>query len=167
MSWVDEEYAFKLAYHRALECAATDSGRLRTSLQKLTFDNVDTLTNQFSGLVQNLLEWSGDDECAFVVLRPDPVYYFHHFFGKYATLGIKRGMSNADYLAALNEEPPDSPADALGTNYSEYAITPPSQRWFIHTLRSVENDGGHLWIPSEWVDKVAAVYPYATVAASV
>jgi len=163
MKWVEDENTFKAAYHRALKCAATDSGRLRTSLQKLTYDSVDTLTNQFAGLIQNLLEWSGDDECAFVVLRPDPVYYFHHFFGKYAELEIKRGMSAADYLAALNEGPPDSPADALGTNYSEYVITPPSHRWFIHTLRSVENDGGHLWIPSEWVDRVVAIYPYVTV----
>jgi hypothetical protein len=112
------------------------------------------------------LEWSGDDECSFVVLRPDPVYYFHHFFGKYGALEIRRGASATDYLAALNEGPADSPADALGTNYSEYVIAPPSDQWFLHTIRSVENDGGHLWIPSEWVERVAEVYPYATVAES-
>jgi len=33
-------------------------------------------------------------------------------------------------------------------------------------LRSAEDDGGHLWIPSEWVDKVVAFYPYVTVAES-
>ncbi len=166
MSWVEDESTFRLAYQRALDCAATDSGRLPTSLRKLTYNDVDILSNAFAGLVQKLLEWSADDECAFVVLRPDPVYYFHHFFGKYPVVEIKRGMSAPDYLAILNEAPPESRADALGTIYAEYVFAPPSLRWFIHALRSAESDGGHLWIPSEWFDRLATFYPYATVAES-
>jgi hypothetical protein len=166
MSWVQEENAFRLSYQRALDCTATDSGRLPTSLRKLTYNDVDILSDAFPSLIQRLLEWSSDEGCAFVVLRPDPVYYFHYFFGKYPVLEIKRGMDTADYLAILNEGPPESRADALGIIYSEYVFAPPSFRWFVHALRSAEDDGGHLWIPSEWVDRVVAIYPYATVAAS-
>ena len=163
--WVEDEDTFKSAYQLALDCNATDSGRLPSSLQKLTFNDVDILSDAFAGLLQKLLEWSADDLCNFVVLRPDPVYYFHHFFGRYPVIQIKRGMEASDYLAILNEGPPDSKADALGIIYSEYVFVPPSLRWFIHALRSADDDGGHLWVPSEWVDRVTAFYPYAAVAA--
>jgi hypothetical protein len=162
MNWFEDEKAFKRAYERALDCAATDSGRLPTSLQKLTFNDVDILSDAFAGLIQNLLEWSGDDECVFVVLRPDPVYYFHRFFGRYPVVEITRGMNASEYLLSLNEGPPESRADALGTIYAEYVFAPPSCRWFIHALRSARDDGGHLWIPREWIDRVATVYPCAT-----
>jgi hypothetical protein len=165
MNWFEDENAFRRAYQRALDCAATDSGRLPTSLQKLTFNDVDILSDAFAGLVQMLLDWSGDDECAFVVLRPDPVYYFHHFFGRYPVVEIKRGMNTSEYLASLNEGPPESRADALGTIYAEYVFAPPTLRWFIHALRSANDDGGHLWVPTEWIDKVAVAYPYATATA--
>ena len=166
MNWMDDPDAFKVLHRRALDCAALDSGRGHISLQKLTFDDVELCSKVFAELLQKLLEWSADDACAFVVLRPDPVYYFHHFFGKYPVVEVPRGMSATDYLAILNEGPPDSKADALGIIYSEYVLVPPSLRWFVHALRSVENDGGHLWIPSEWVDRVVAAYPYVTVAES-
>jgi hypothetical protein len=167
MNWLKDEIEFKKVHRRALDCAALDSGRGSASLQKLIFNDVDILSDAFAGLVQKLLEWSADEACAFVVLRPDPVYYFHHFFGKYPVVEIKRGLSAPSYLAILNEAPPESRADALGVVYSEYVFAPPSLRWFIHALRSVESDGGHLWIPSEWVDRVAEIYPYATAARSV
>jgi hypothetical protein len=166
MVWVEDENIFNVAYQRALDCSATDSGRIPTSLQKLLYNDVDILSDAFPFLLQKLLEWSADDECSFVVLRPDPVYYFHHYFGKYPVIKIKRGMKDSEYLAILNEGPLDSKADALGIIYAEYVFAPLSFRWFIHALRSAEDDGGHLWIPSEWVDRVAAVYPYATVAAT-
>jgi hypothetical protein len=167
MRWVEDKGTFTTVFQRALDCAAADSGRLRTFLQKLTFDDVEIRSEVFAGLLQQLLEWSGDGACSFVVLRPDPVYYFHHFFGKYPVVEVVRGMRANDYLALLNEGPPDSKADALGVIYSEYAFVPPSARWFIHGLRSVENNGGHLWVPSEWVDKVTAIYPYAKSVSSV
>jgi hypothetical protein len=162
MNWIEDENAFRHAYQSALDCVATDSGRLPTSLQKLTFNDVDILSDAFAGLLQKLLEWSGDDECSFVVLRPDPVYYFHHLFGKYSVIKIKRGMKDSEYLAIVNEGPLDSKADALGIIYAEYVFVPPSFRWFIHALRSAEDDGGHLWIPLEWVDRVAEIYPYTS-----
>ncbi len=163
MVWIEDENTFMAAYQRALDCAATDSGRIPTSLQKLIFNDVDILSDPFAGLLQKLLEWSGDDDCSFIVLRPDPIYYFHHFFGMYPVVQIKRGMKPSDYLTILNEGPPDSRADALGMIYREYVFAPPSLRWFIHALRSAEDDGGHLWISPEWVNRVAAEYPYADV----
>jgi hypothetical protein len=163
MKWIEDETRFQEALQSARDCAATDSGRLPTALRKLTFNDVDLCSDPFAGLLQSLLEWSGDVVCSFVVLRPDPVYYFHHFFMKYPLIEVPRGMSADEFLRELDEGPPDSKADALGIIYREYVVVPPSQRWFIHALRSARNDGGHLWVPAEWVDRVVAIYPYATV----
>ena len=158
--WVENKEEFLPFYQQALDCAATDSGRLPTSLRRLTFNDIDICSDAFAGLVQNLLSWSGDSSCSFVVLRPDPVYYFHHFFQRYPVVEVGRGMSAKEFLAKLNEGPPDSKPDALGIVYSEYVVVPSSMRWFVHALRSAGDDGGHLWVPSEWLGRVAAAYPY-------
>lgn len=167
MVWVKEKNRFEMAFQKALDCAATDSGRLPTSLRRLTFDDVEIRSHVFASFLQKLLGLSGDDACSFVVLRPDPVYYFHHFFGEYPVVEVRRGMPTKDYLALLNDGPPDSKADALGIVASECVFVPPSLRWFIHVLRSARNDGGHLWVPSEWVGDVVAIYPHLTVAEAV
>jgi hypothetical protein len=162
MKWVEEEDMSKASIQRALDCVATDSGRLPTSLQRLKFNDVDLCSDAFAGLLQHLMAWSGDDACSFVVLRPDPVYYFHHFFKRYPVVEVERGMSADEFIAMLNEGPPESRPDALGIIYSEYVVVPPSMVWFVHALRSARDDGGHLWVPTEWLEKVAAVYPYAS-----
>jgi hypothetical protein len=164
MHWVEDKIKFERVFLEARTVVYTDSGRLPTSLKKLTFDDAEICTWKFADLLQKLMEWSGDDLCSYVVLDPDPVYYFHRLFGKYPVVEIERGIASAAYLANLNEGPIESPADALGTNWSECVILPPSRLWFIHALRSDRDDGGHLWVPPEWVDRVAATYPYATVA---
>jgi hypothetical protein len=69
--------------------------------------------------------------------------------------------SPAAYIAAMNEDPGGSPSDAVGTNWWECVIVPPSLRWFIHTLRSSESDSGHLWVPPEWEKQIGEAYPSA------
>jgi hypothetical protein len=160
--WLENKDEFQPIYQLALDCSATDSGRLPTSLQRLTFNDVDLCSDAFAELLQHLLAWSGDALCSLVVLRPDPVYYFHHFFNRYPVVEVEKGMGAEEFIAKLNQGPPDSPADALGINYSEYVVVPPSMRWFIHALRSAEDDGGHLWVPAGWLNKVSAVYPYTS-----
>ena len=162
MKWIEDKTEFNVAYRRAFECVAIDSGRLPTPLRRFTFDDIELCSDAFAGLLQNLLAWSGDDACSFVVLRPDPVYYFHHFFKRYPVVEVERGMTADEFIAMLNEGPPESRPDALGIIYSEYVVVPPSMRWFVHALRTGENDGGHLWVPSEWSERVVAVYPYAS-----
>jgi hypothetical protein len=162
MTWIEDENTFKSSYKLAHECAAIDSGRLPSSLQKLAYNDVDILSDAFPELIQKLLEWSSDDRCTFVVIRPHPVHYFYHYFKRYPVIQINRGMKTSDYLAILNEAPPDSKPDALGIIYSEYVFAPQSMRWFVHALRSERDDGGHLWIPAEWVDRIRMVYPYTS-----
>ena len=87
------------------------------------------------------------------MLDPDPVHYFHRHFKKYPALEIDRGDSARDYLAFVNADPGGNPADAVGTNWWACVIVPPSSKWFVHALRDSGNSGGHLWIPSQWIEK--------------
>jgi hypothetical protein len=163
MHWVEDKSKFENIFLEARTSVYTDSGRLPTSLQKLTFDDAEICTEKFADLLQKLMGWSEDVRCFYIVLDPDPVYYFHRLFGKYPVVEIERGIQPSDYITILNEGPVKNPADALGTNWSECVIFPPSRRWFVHALRSDRDDGGHLWVPVEWVNRVGETYPYATI----
>jgi hypothetical protein len=163
---MSDKNSFEKTLLEARTCVYIDSGRLPSSLRKLTFDDAEICTLQFADLLQHLLEWSDDESCFYTVLNPDPVYYFHRLFGKYPVVEIKRGIPSGTYLKDLNEGPPESPADAVGTIWSECVIVPVSARWFMHALRSDRDDGAHLWVPADWVSRVEAVYPYVTAAES-
>lgn len=164
MCWVEDKNKFEKVFLEARTSVYTDSGRLPTALQRLTFDDAEICTGLFAELLQKLMDWAEDDLCYYVVLEPDPVYYFHRLFGKYPVIEIERGTPSTTYLANLNEGPAESPSDALGTNWSECVILPLSKRWFVHAIRSDRDDSGHLWVPPVWVERVSATYPYVTVA---
>lgn len=165
--WLQDGELFRKLFLQCMTCVFIDNGREPTSLVRLVFDDAEIGTRAFASLVQKLLEWSGDQSCSYVVLRPDPVHYFHRLFDAFPVVEIDRGSAPEEYLASLNRGPEQSPADAIGTNYDERVIVPPSLNWFVHSFSSSGDQDGHLWIPSGWVGKVAEVYPYATVPASV
>lgn len=160
--WISDDEQFKELFLQCMTCVFIDNGREPTSLIPLSFDDAGIVTRAFAALLQGLLKWSGDTRCFYVVLRPDPVHYFHRLFGKYPALEIRSWTSPEEYLARLSQGPEQSPADALGTNYSERVIMAPSLGWFVHSYQSSEQTDGHLWVPSEWVDRVAEIYPDAT-----
>ena len=116
MRWVSSQREFEHVRLEANSCKYVDSRRYATDLQLLTFDDACLLTSDFGLLVQFLLSLSGDRYADYVVLVPDPIWYFHRHFGKYPAVRIDAGDSAEEYLASLNEDPGSSPADAIGTN---------------------------------------------------
>lgn len=163
MEWISEDDQFKELYLQCMTCVFIDNGREPTALIRLAFDDAGIATRAFASLLQKLLNWSGDTKCSYVVMRPDPVHFFHRLFGKYPAVEVHTGISPEEYLAGLNRGPEQSPSDALGTIYSERVIVPPSLSWFVHSYQSSGDTDGHLWIPSEWVDRVVAAYPFTAV----
>jgi hypothetical protein len=129
---------------------------------RLMFDDAEVCTFKFAHLLQKLMEYSGDSTAHYIILDPDPVHYFYRHFRKYPVLEISRGDSVEAYISSLNEDPGDSPADAIGINWWACVLVPPSIKWFIHALRSDRDDSGHLWIPSGYLDRVREIYPYAS-----
>jgi hypothetical protein len=161
MRWITAESEFQSIFLRARTCVCIDSGRIQTQLHRLVFDDAEVCTNKFAGLVQKLMDLSGDLTTNYIVLDPDPVHYFYSHFKKYPALEILHGDSAKAYLGLLNEDPGRSPADAVGTNWWACVIVPPSLNWFIHALRSNGDNGGHIWIPSIYVERIQEIYPYA------
>lgn len=161
VKWLKDDEHFKKLFLKSMTCVFIDSGREPTSLAKLSFDDAEVGTKAFAFLIQKLLEWSGDESCFYLVLRPDPVQYFHRLFGAYPAVQIRRGDSADDYLDTLNSGPEQSPSDAVGINYAERIIMPPSLSWFVHSFNSSGAKDGHLWVRTEWIDKVASLYPSA------
>ncbi|ADV83860.1 hypothetical protein [Terriglobus saanensis] len=160
MNWILDKDRFDHLYLEAKSCVDTDSGRLPTAFKRLTFDDAQICTIEFANMLQELLKWSGDPYFSYVVLKPDPIYYFHRLFNAFPAIEVGRGATARDYIKWLNDGPEESPADALGTNCTECVIVPPSKRWFVHAVRSALSDGGHLWMPSDWVDRAVSMYPY-------
>lgn len=167
MRWITDETEFTEIFLRARTCVYIDSGREPTALTKLTFDDAQICTYEFSDLLQRLMEHSNDTQIYYIILDPDPQYYFYQRFKKYPAFEIVRGDSRNDYIAMLNEDPGDSPIDAVGTNWWACVTAPPSLQWFAHALRSDQDDGGHLWVPPEWVTELRGIHPYLNHAHSV
>jgi hypothetical protein len=145
---------------RGMDCVFIDSGRTSTSLVRLSFEDAEICTPEFASLVLRLIQWSGEERCYYVVMRPDPVLHFHRLYGEYPAVEITKEMTPEDYLQALNTGPAKAPYEAVGSAYRERVIVSPSLNWFVHSFVSSEDTDGHLWIPKDWVDRVAEVYPY-------
>ena len=160
MRWIEETTEFENVLKSAYTCVYIDSGRETTSLKRLTFDDANMLTQPFRELLTVLMERSADDKVTYVVLRPDPVYYFHHFFQKFPVVEIKNDDPPREYSRILNENPGNSPADAIGINWSEVVIAPASNKWFVHAFLDSGDRGGHLWIPEPWMKSISTEYPF-------
>ena len=48
----------------------------------LYFDPIDIATQKFFDLIQTLLVFEGRSDFATLILKPDPLNYFHYHFGK-------------------------------------------------------------------------------------
>lgn len=159
MRWIRDD-EFKTIFLLAKTCTFIDSARESTTLKRLVFDDASTCTYEFGDMLLQLMQWSGDPVANYIVLDPDPVHYFHRLFNKYPVLEIAVGDTSADYLKFLNEDPGGSPGDAVGTNFNAWAIVPPSLKWFVHALRSSDDEGGHLWVPAEWCPRLRGMGPW-------
>jgi hypothetical protein len=165
MRWIKQEAEFRDIFLRARTCVYIDSGREQTALLRTTFDDAEIRTLKFGDLLQSLINCSSDHVAHCIILDPDPEHYFYRKFNKYPILEIVAGDSSAAFISGLNEDPGLSPADAIGINWWALVIVPPSLKWFVHALRSEDDNGGHLWIPSDWVAKVREIYPHLTLPA--
>ena len=133
-----------------MTCVFIDSRREPTSLDLSVFDDAGICTKAFASSLFRMMKWSNDQTATYLILRPDPVHYFLPQFQKFPALVFDAGDSPEAYIEGLNSDPGESPIDAVGTNWWECVIVPSSLRWFVHALRSDDNNGGHLWAPREW-----------------
>ena len=160
MNWITNNGVAAQLLLEAATCKYIDSRRIVTSLVCLSFDDASTFTDEFAELLQSLLRWSDDQEAHYMVLKPDPIWYFHKHFSKYPIVLIRQGETTEDYLASLNEDPGSSRADAVGTNCYEWVILPASHQWFVHCMRDSSDKGGHLWIPKSFLEQTRDAFQW-------
>lgn len=159
MRQVEDKAEFDKVLLEARTCEYIDSRREPTPLQLLVFDDPVFCTDYFLPALESLMEWSGDPAAYFVVLRPDPIDNFYRLYKKYPVLEIGRNDSKEAYLGGLNKDVGDGSVFSLSNLCMAWVIVPPSNRWFIHAIRSDADDSGHLWVPPEWVDRLLAGHP--------
>lgn len=88
--------------------------------------------------LQRLAAAAGSEAFNLGVLEPDPQSYFHAHFGKYPFLRFTATDSADRFIEALNEDPGDSPADAIATNSDVVVVYPDSAQWLIYGDRRLE-----------------------------
>jgi len=163
MRWITSESEFQELFSIARDSINSEQHSADHESRLLHYDSSELRTTKFFQLLENLMRWSKDTKCYYIVLDPDPVTYHWKEFQRYPAFEVASGNSATDYLKALSQDPGGSPADAVGTNWFEYMILVPSRRWFIHAFRDDATDlGGRLIIPHEWIGKVSELYPYVS-----
>jgi hypothetical protein len=159
MRRVENEAEFKRILLDARTCEYIDSRREPTRLQVMVFDDAMLCTHYFLPALKSLMEWSADPAAYYLVLRPDPLDNFYRLYKKYPVLAISRDDPTEAYLGGLNQDVGNGAGAPLESLSLAWVIVPPSNKWFIHAIRSDADDSGHLWVPSEWVDKLLATHP--------
>jgi len=142
----------------AYTCVGVDSGRIRTGLTPLVFDELGVETAAFAKLILLLIGLSGEGEASYVVLRPDPVHYYSKVLGRYPSFTLAAEDTPEIYLEALGEKLNANEIDNVGSFWSECVISSPSGAWFAHAVRTSGDSGGHLWIPEGWAQQASGCY---------
>jgi hypothetical protein len=159
MRRVEDKAEFKKILLEAATCVFIDSRREPTPLRLLVFDDAMLCTDYFLSALRSLMEFSADPVAYFVVLNPDPVNNFYRLYNKYPVWEVARSDSAEAYMAALNEDVGDGQGFSLSILSSTWVVVPPSGDWFIHAMRSSDDDSGHLWVPQVWVSKLQGAHP--------
>jgi hypothetical protein len=160
MHWIESKDEFDKILAAARMCVYIDSRRQSTHLHLLHFDDVTLCTPQFANLLQDLIMRSEEGAAHFIVVEPHPSLYFYRSYGKYPALEIARGDSAEDYLKKMNEDPEGNSGDCVSNVYTSYVVVPPSNGWFIHAIRSSDDNSGHLWVPPEWMGELVQAHPF-------
>ena len=160
MEWIRNSVEFDGIFSRARCALSALTDYMGAKAQKISFDDAQISTRSFLKLLQTLMRSSGDESAYYLVLSPDPVGYFYRHFHKSPLLQIGLEDSGEDYLKFLHEDPGQSLADAIGTNWSEAVIFSDRTDWLIQAYRKAEDDGGQLWVPSSWVPALVKEYSF-------
>ncbi len=96
----------------------------------ITFDEL-FMPLFFNHLKQYLLA-VGENSFRVTAIDPDPRLYFRANFDFFGAIEFVSSDTEDDYLAALNNYPEDSPADALAHNSNLLMFFSPTHKWVVY-----------------------------------
>ncbi len=106
---------------------------------EICFVNFDDIFTQefFEGLRSFLIAIK-ESNLTYAVLDPKPEEYFFSHFHKYPFLDFNIDTSSQEFLADIEADPGDSPADAIVYNSNVIVIFGANARWVIYADRDYE-----------------------------
>jgi hypothetical protein len=112
----------------------------KSPLSLFVFINSDEIfhTVSFFQRIKSFLSQIEESRLFLAVIEPDPKDYFFHHFGKYSIVEMSVEDTNDDYLRIAQEDPGNSPADAIGFNSRVVLLFSSSGRWAIYVDRDYE-----------------------------
>lgn len=119
--------------------AALPDNVFRQALRCFLFVTFDELFMPlfFDHLKRYLLD-VGENGFWVTAIDPDPELYFSSHFDFFGSIEFSSFDTESEYLAALNNYPEDSPADALAHNSTLLMLFSSSYKWAIYGDRNVD-----------------------------
>jgi hypothetical protein len=103
----------------------------------IDFDEIWTV--EFFHCVQSLTRAIGDGRFVVGVIRPDPRDYYFSHFRRYPFIRFSINDTNEGFIRAINEDPGESPADAIAHNSDVVVVHPDQQmNWMVYGDRDLE-----------------------------
>jgi hypothetical protein len=102
------------------------------------FDSDAVFAEDFLSMMKSFLSRRGEDGFSLLVLDPDPEEYFYANFKRFPLLEIPISATEAEFFEALDEDPGESPADAIRYNSNRIVIFSVSLDWTIYVDRNFE-----------------------------
>lgn len=102
----------------------------------ITFDDL-LLPFFFNHVKQYLLDVE-ENSFWLTAIDPDAKLYFGAHFDFFGTIEFFNSDTEDDYIAALNYDPGDSPADALTHNSNILMVFSPTEKWAIYGDRDAD-----------------------------
>jgi hypothetical protein len=112
---------------------------LKDSFSAITFINSDEIfVEGFISKMKLFLKLISENKFYLVVLEPDPEKYFFYHFNKYPLIEISDLDEEDEYFSIIEEDPGDSPADAIQYNSNIILLYSDSLNWVIYVDRNYE-----------------------------
>lgn len=111
---------------------------LKKPLSHFTFIDADgILLRSFFERIKSFLSKIGGKRCYLMVIEPDPVSYFFENFRKYPVIEMSIDDTADEYLRIIQEDPGDSPADAVAYNGRILLLYSDSAKWIVYADRDL------------------------------
>lgn len=130
-------------YRRLIDQAASlkpwQVGYASSGTSRRHFDWLEFLVKGFWTYIVELARLSGDTTIYFCDLEQAKTSVFAERFGVYPLVELDTGMTEPEYIAALNQEPGQVRGETFAVaNTNSYLVFPPSGRWHMHGEYSIE-----------------------------
>ncbi|WP_459625347.1 hypothetical protein [Burkholderia sp. 3C] len=139
MKYVSDADFYQRFVDQATSLMSWQVGDAPSCMSRRYFDWLEFLVKGFWTYIVELARLSGDTTIYFYDIEQSKTSVFAKRFSVYPLVQLDVGMSEAEYIAALNEEPGNVQGETFAVaNTNSYLIFPPSRKWRVLGEYSIE-----------------------------